>query len=216
MHEQIEKIYGLPISPFSMRVELMLRAKGSQLSLAAPEDGVHSEAFRSQAPIGKIPAMELKNGRVLGESEVIAEFLEEALQGPELLPAGAVARAEARLTARIADIYVMNRMLPLFRQLDPSTRDRAIVESAIADVLEGVGWLENQLVSGGEGKWAPYAVAAVVPIILYVERVLPFFGKTDPLSAAPVLKELYQSEAGREPASTVVQSMDEALSAAGL
>jgi len=212
----IKAIYGVPLSPFSMRIEMMLVAKGSDLRLTPPADGVHSPSYRQLAPIGKVPAMQLSDGRVFGESEVIAAYIEDALPGPALLPASAVDRAEARLAARTADLYIMNRMLPLFKQLDPAARDQQVVDTVIGEMREGLLWLEQQVAVARPGHDSPYAAAAMVPIIFYVLRFLPMFDVPDVLADMPSLAALYDRLHKSEPGAGIVAAMHSALAEVGL
>lgn len=52
--------------------------------------------FRAISPKGQLPVLE-HGGRTLHESSVIAEYVNDAFDGPELLPGDAWARAQARL-----------------------------------------------------------------------------------------------------------------------
>lgn len=205
-------LYGSYISPFSARVMIQIRAKNLNVPMVEAPDGVHSDTYRRINPLGKIPALEV-DGRVIPESAVICEYLEARYPEPTLLGADAEETASIRLLARIADLYVMNAMLPLFAQLNPKTRDEAVVRSVVEAVSRGLGFLDRFIAPG------PYAVgarltladAAAAPFLFYVTRFLPMVGAAEPL--APVERvAAYWAQIERDPrVKAVLDAMREAL-----
>lgn len=75
------KLYNSNLSPYTARVRLLINVKKLNIELADPP-GFRTEAFRTINPIGKIPALELDDGAVLPESEVICEYLEDMYPTP--------------------------------------------------------------------------------------------------------------------------------------
>ena len=100
------QLYQTYLSPFPTRVRLMLYAKGIDCEIVEPP-GFHGDprskgSYLAINPIGRVPALVLDDGRVLPESEVICEYLEEAFPEPPLFPSRAVAaRPSATVVAAI-------------------------------------------------------------------------------------------------------------------
>jgi hypothetical protein len=110
----------------------------------------------------------------------------------------------------------MNRMLPLFGQLDPAARNAKVASAAIDEVREGLLWLERQVAAARPGHDAPYAAAAIVPIIFYVQRFLPMFTNSEALADMPSLAALYARLVIEQPGAGITAAMDSALIQAGL
>ena len=85
------KLFQTYASPFPTRVRLLIYAKGLDVELVEPP-GFHASTeakgdYLKVNPIGRVPALVLDDGRVLPESEVICEYLEDAYPEPSLRPA---------------------------------------------------------------------------------------------------------------------------------
>jgi glutathione S-transferase len=184
------KLYQTYTSPFPTRVRLMLYAKGIEAEIIEPP-GFHSSAeskgdYMSINPIGRVPALVLDDGRVLPESEVICEYLEDAFPEPTLRPADAWGRAQVRLLSRICDIYLVMAMVPLFNAAGRSrkTWDAARIAAALAEVETALGYLEDYIGEGGYAVGASLTQAdgAIVPqLILAFEWAPALFGADSPL-----------------------------------
>ncbi|MEL7028241.1 MAG: glutathione S-transferase family protein [Pseudomonadota bacterium] len=185
-------LYGAPLSPFTMRVYIQISAKGLDIPLEGPPGGLKSETFLSLNPIGKMPVLQAGD-LSLPESEVIVDWLEEAYPETPVYPSGADAKARCRLIARVADLYVMNAMLPLFGQLDPATRDEAIVSRTLEDLNNGLMRLESFLAAGpyAYGDSLTAADCAVAPFLLFVERFAPAFGVASPFAGLSNIKSYW-------------------------
>ena len=121
------RIYGAILSPFVCRVLLALRHKGVRHEVIMPKDGIKTPEYLAMNPLGKIPTM--KDGAtVLPESSVICEYIDEKYPRKKIIPATPKAAAMARLLATISELYVQNPATALFRQRDPESRDKAVVE----------------------------------------------------------------------------------------
>lgn len=181
------KLFQSYLSPFPTRVRLVLYAKGLDVSIIEPS-GFHGSPdskgdYMDVNPIGRIPALQLDDGRVLPESEVICEYLEDAYPEPPLRPADPMDRARVRLLARICDIYMIMAMVPLFDSVDkPRAQwDPHVIDKAVAGIEDALKFLEEYIGDQGYavGNSLTHADGALVPILLLVHDWLPIFGKRD-------------------------------------
>jgi glutathione S-transferase len=196
------KLYQTYASPFPTRVRLLLYAKGIEAEIIEPP-GFHASTqakgdYLKINPIGRVPALVLDDGRVLPESEVICEYLEDAFPEPSLRPTDPVARARMRLISRICDFYVVIAMVPLFNLSGRSRRhwDPATVTAAAGKVAEALGYLEAYIGDGGYavGRALSQADGAVAPqLVLASEWIPELFGTPDPLADLPRLAAYWRA-----------------------
>ena len=79
------KLYSGDLSPYSAKVRMQIYAKGiDDITLERPA-GFGTPEWWKTSPIGRIPVLELDDGELIPESEVIAEYLEEVFPTPRLL-----------------------------------------------------------------------------------------------------------------------------------
>src|SRR5512145_1708497 len=79
-----------------------------QLDIMAGEN--RGDAYRQRNPFGQLPALELDDGRVISETVVICEYLEEKHPKPPLVGTTAEERAETRMWTRRAVLNVVEPM----------------------------------------------------------------------------------------------------------
>lgn len=95
------KLYTYFRSSAAYRVRIALGLKGvayESISVDLMAGDQHEATYRSRNPMGLVPALE-DDGRVLGQSLAIIEYLEERYPDPPLLPADPSSRAQARSIA---------------------------------------------------------------------------------------------------------------------
>jgi glutathione S-transferase len=118
------KLYSLPLSPYSARVRGAIYAKQLDIEIVPPPEGWRqSEEFRQLNPARRVPVLMLDDGTALPESGVIVEYLEDAYPAIPLRPRDAKDLAHARLITSVAELYVMQALMPLFFLLDAKTVD---------------------------------------------------------------------------------------------
>ena len=182
------KLYSGDLSPYSAKVRMQIYAKGiGDIPLERPAT-FPTPAWREVSPIGRIPVLELGEGDVIPESEVIAEYLEEVYPTPRLLGATPRESAAIRTLSRLADIYLLNNMFMLAGQTRASTRSEAVRDLLAGQVIRGVEALEKMI--GGEGGYAllgrvTLADCTLVPALFMIENVLPATDTPDPIPANP-------------------------------
>lgn len=89
-------LYSMPSSGNSYKVRLLMAKLGIDFKHIAAEYGsgvTTSEAFRAKNPNGKVPLLELEDGRLLAESNAILLYLGE---GTRFVPQDAFARAKVQ------------------------------------------------------------------------------------------------------------------------
>ena len=199
-------IYGSPMSPFTARVRFSLYFKDLPFEQVKPSSmgGMKSDAFLAVAPIGKIPVLERPDGWRLAESETIAEYLEDTVPTPALRPESPELRAQARLIARVCELYVLHpllyglgHMMPISLHRQPAPLDAATLEREGVVLNRGLDNLERLLAPGGPfalGARPSTADGALVPYLVFVAYAETLFARTDFLSnrarLGPYLKEV--------------------------
>lgn len=148
------KLYGAIASPYVARVVMYAKIKGIDLPLLEAPGGIKSPEYLKLNPIGKMPTLDL-DGKGLGESTVICDYLEDVYPQKPGLPADPLDRARSRLIARIVDLYIAQQVNPLFRQMDPAKRDQAVVEAAAKEIAKTYLYAEHAMGSG------PFCVGAM-------------------------------------------------------
>jgi len=140
------KLYTARICPFAQRARLALREKGHPYETIEIDLGSMPAWYRQKSPNQKVPLLELEDGRLIWESAVIAEYAEEALSGPRLMPEDPVKRAEIRLwLSRIGET-----LIPRFYNLLKGKEDAEGLLAVLQDLEEhdwqgGPFWLGPQL-----------------------------------------------------------------------
>jgi glutathione S-transferase len=146
-----------------------------QLDIMAGEN--RGDAYRQRNPFGQLPALELDDGRVISETVVICEYLEEKHPSPPLIGTTAEERAETRMWTRRAVLNVIEPMSNAFRWKEalPMFKDRMRTIPQAADDLKAVGQdglkLFDQALAGR--TWIAGSRFTLADIALYT--MLDFF-----------------------------------------
>jgi glutathione S-transferase len=207
------KLYNANLSPFSARCRIQIRAKGLPVEILPPPEGFPSDAFRALNPIGKVPCLQLDDGRVVPESEVICEYLEDAFPTPALRPADPLERARMRVVSRFHDLYVSPPLTALFGQMNPKTRDAELVAEKTSELRTRLDQLER-LCDG-----APFSVGASLtladcsfaPFFFFVVRLLPMLGGANPVDGRPKLARVLAATSSHAAVAPVLEEMNAAL-----
>jgi glutathione S-transferase len=143
------KLYSLPLSPYSARVRGSIYAKGLGIEIIGPPPDWRTAAeYRQINPLVRIPVLLLDDDTVIAESAVIVEYLEDAYPEPSLRPETAEDLAQVRLITQIADLYVMQALMPLFSLFDAKKKDEKAIAAQLGKLDEGLKHLEARLLAG--------------------------------------------------------------------
>jgi glutathione S-transferase len=210
------KLSGFHISNYHNKVRIILLEKG----VAFDEDSncrpSQSEEFLTRSPMGKVPVLELDDGRRLSESAVITEYLEEAYPQKPLLPKDPYARAKVReLVAHMElDVeLVARRLYPhVYSKKEISENAK---QAAERDLARGIRALERLVkfdpyIAGGELTVADCAAFVHLPLVSLTTKLA--FGR-DYLEGIAPLKP-YLKKLGERPAFARVNEDRKAAQAA--
>ena len=181
------KLYSGDLSPYSAKVRMQIYAKGIEGIVLERPAGFGTTEWWKTSPIGRIPALELDDGDIIPESEVISEYLEEVYPTPRLLGATPRETAAIRTVSRLADIYLMNNMFMLSGQARKSTRNGGTRDLLAGQVVRGVGALEHYIGADGFAVAGRLTLAdcTLVPALFLIQNVLPTVDVDDPIPAKP-------------------------------
>jgi glutathione S-transferase len=175
------KLYSLPLSPYASRVRGAIYGKQLPVEIVTPPaDWRNSEAFRALNPLMRIPVLELDDGSGLPESSIIVEYLEDKFPTPALRPASAEGLSRVRLITQIADLYVMQAMMPLFYLFDSKERDMAAIEAQLSKLDQGLMQLESMLKRDDYAYGGKLSTADVwlTPVRFSLEGLMSFSGRS--------------------------------------
>jgi glutathione S-transferase len=211
------KLWHLDRSPFGWKVRMVLKEKNVPHEVVIPENKNENPAFAKLNPFKLTPVLELTDGRVIYESTVINEYLEETYPDPPMLPKDPWERARVRMLEDTTDQY-FNTTLREFRSSQfeyappflirkkPDAIDHALLESSRAKLHEHLARLESDLAGrtyfgGAMFSLADVALAPPLTASLRLLGVLP--DKRYPLiaawSARIVERSSYIASAPKEP-----------------
>jgi glutathione S-transferase len=208
------KLYSAPMSPFAVRARMAVYAADLPVEVLAPPGGAtQSTEYKAINPLGKVPALVLDDGTMIPESDTIVEYLADAFPQSGLRPAKPVDAARARLLARMAELYVMSSLQGLFGQMNPASRDAAVVEAGLAKLNQGLTEL-NVFMSDDKyavGEAVTLADCALVPILNMVGLIGQGLGAGD-LVASHLKVAAYWSRIQQAPsAMKVLEEMRAAI-----
>lgn len=143
------------MGPNPRTVNMFLREKGIELPRVEVDllGGENRRApYTDKNPAGQLPALELDDGHVLGETVAICEYLEEKHPRPVLIGETAEERAETRQWQRRVELGITEHLYNGFRYSEGIElfRNRMRVLPEAADGLKSIvrdklAWLDGQL-----------------------------------------------------------------------
>jgi glutathione S-transferase len=209
------RLYSSDISPYASRVRIAIYAKNLPVEIVAPPGGQGSAEFKRINPMGKVPTLEI-DGQVIGESEVINEYLEDLFPTPSLRPSDPLARARMRILSRFADVYLAQSIRPLIAQLAPATRDAKLVAEKLAELDARFEQLEALIVAGPFAAGAELTLAdcALCPVFFFLTRLIPALGGKIPLDGRPRLARVGEAVAKHPAVARVLAEQGEAMAKA--
>ena len=165
------RLCGFHISNYHNKVRIALLEKGIEHVDDASCKPSQDEAFLARSPMGKVPFLELDDGRRLAESDVILEYLEEAYPQKPLLPKDPWERAKVRELITFMELHlelVARRLYPsVFNKKEASPETKASVEKGLIKGIRAFRGLAkfNPYIAGKELTLADCAAFVHLPLI---------------------------------------------------
>jgi len=214
------KLFQANLSPYAARCRIQIYSKGiTDIEFCEPPGGLASDEYKAINPSGKIPALQVGD-HILGESEIICEYIEDEFPTPALRPTSSMGKANVRLISRVTDHYVLAPLFELLPQMNPADRDNDLVEKKMAALATNLSMLETYMIAGGysdgtyvAGDSITLADCTLVPTLFVVVNIIPAFGLAEPLAATPKLAHYWQAIQQDEHCGKVLAEMTEGLAA---
>jgi glutathione S-transferase len=208
------KLYNLDLSNFATKTRIVLYAKGINFEKVNPPGGMGSADYKKINPLGKIPSLELDNGQIIAESEIINEYLEDKYPETPLLPKDAEGRAKVRAFTRFHDLYLEPPLRALLPKLFGQKLDDNFVAEKVAEINSRLDQLETMIVSPCMAGGSPtLADAAIAPTIFFMTNFLPGFGSKGPGEGRPKLAAWWAAVQQVPPAKKALDEQQAALNA---
>ncbi|MGI9417498.1 MAG: glutathione S-transferase family protein [Geminicoccaceae bacterium] len=176
------KLLHFPLCPYSRKVRLALAEKELDVTAEAIEPWLYREDLKTGNPAAEVPVLEDRS-RIICDSGVIVEYLEETQRGRPLLGKDAGQRAEIRRLMAwfdkkfVADVTNLIWYEKLIKRLrDKDTPDSAAVRRGLANIhehLDYIGYLfdQNHWLGGDGLTLADLTAAAQLSVLDYMGDV---------------------------------------------
>jgi glutathione S-transferase len=207
------KLYNAYLSNFASKCRLAIYEKNAPVELVPiPGGDLKSPEYLKIYPMGKTPSLEV-DGQIIGESEVINEYLEEKFPATPLLPKDAEGRARSRSISRFHDLYLEPPLRALFPQATAKEKDTKLIGEKLTDIKTRLDQLDGMLSSGPYALGAAFTLAdcALVPTMFFLNVMLPILGAPSPTDGRPKLAAWWAKVQERPSAQKVLGEQQQAL-----
>ena len=176
------KLLHFPLCPYSRKIRLALAEKELEVAAEAIEPWLCRNDLITGNPAAEVPILEDRD-RIIVDSAVIAEYLEETQRGRSLLGKDAGDRAEVRrlvawfenkFVREVTDLIWHEKLIKRLR--DRATPDSTAVRRGLANIhdhLDYVGYLfdRRNWLAGESLSFADLAAAAQLSVLDYLGDV---------------------------------------------
>jgi glutathione S-transferase len=207
------KLYNMHLSNFAAKCRLAIYEKGVAVDIVPiPGGDLKSPEYLKIYPLGKTPALEV-DGQILGESEVICEYLEDKFPPKPLLPKDAEGRARSRGISRFHDLYLEPPLRALFPQVAAKEKDQKLIAEKLGEIKSRFDQLEGLLSSGPYALGSAFTLAdcALAPTIFFANLLLPMLGAPAFGEGRPKLAAWWSKVQERPSVQKVLAEQQEAL-----
>lgn len=166
---------------------MQVRHKGLSIEFCPPPHPSRTPEFRAAFPLGKIPALELDDGTMIGESTAIMSYLERLFPQVPMVPNAPLECAHNDMMIRYVDNHLSMGLSPLFKEFfglihsgDAASANDERFELLFPE-LEKLDRLLNELPSYRERNLQTGDLC-IASNLYYVRELCCYFGVDDVLS----------------------------------
>lgn len=141
------QLFGTPGSPYARKVRIVLAEKGIPYEYVIERPSAPGSRIPSINPLGKIPVLVRDDGRVLYDSPVIVDYLDNLGDGPRLIPAPLDDRIEVKRWEALGD-GVAEATVAInheYREPKEKQRDTAWFEKHRGKIMRGLAAMAHDL-----------------------------------------------------------------------
>ncbi|XP_075072297.1 glutathione S-transferase omega-1-like [Mixophyes fleayi] len=184
--EGIIRLYSMRFCPYAQSTRLVLLAKGIKHEVVNINLKSKPDWFFEKSPLGLVPSLETSDGKIIYESPIICDYLDEAFPGIKLTPADPYMKAEQKM---ILDHFSgMTSMLQKIMFAQNKNEDATKFKT---QVLEKLTKLEEMLAKKGTPYFNGKSVSMVDYVIWpWIER-FSMFGVKEYLEKTPHISAWY-------------------------
>ncbi|CAN6288961.1 unnamed protein product [Urochloa humidicola] len=142
------KLLGMLVSPFAIRVHMALSIKGVSYDYVEEDLSNKSELLLKLNPVHKKVPVIIHNGKLLCESLVIVQYVDELFAGPAILPTDPYERATARFWAAFVDDKLCPAWIGVIKEAKTEDERTEKVNEARAAIRQ----MEEAFAKLSEGK----------------------------------------------------------------
>jgi len=145
------KLIGSLASPYTRKVRIVLAEKKIDYDFEIDNPWKADARAAKLNPLGKVPVLELDDGRTLFDSRVIVGFLDNASPIGRLVPAGNREGVEARRWEALADgVLDAGVLARIENQREAKLRNAPWIERQMGKVRAGLAAMDSEL---GDKAW---------------------------------------------------------------
>ncbi|XP_040217769.1 glutathione S-transferase omega-1-like [Rana temporaria] len=158
------RLYSMRFCPFAQRARLVLVAKGVKHEVVNINLKNKPDWYFELNPSGMVPTIETSDGKIIYESAIVCEYLDDVFPGAKLIPSDPYAKAEQRML-----LEAFSAVTPVFYQIVFAQKDNKDTTELKSQFLEKLKKLEEALAK----KKTPFFGGKSVSFIDYM--VWPWF-----------------------------------------
>ncbi|XP_039590435.1 glutathione S-transferase omega-2 [Polypterus senegalus] len=117
--EGLVRLYSMRFCPYAQRARLILVAKGIKHETININLKNKPDWFFEKSPFGSVPVIECPNGKVIYESAIICEYLDEAFPEKTLMPSDPYEKAKQKM---LLEHY--SKTVPYFYSIAAALRNK--------------------------------------------------------------------------------------------
>ncbi|KAM9323790.1 glutathione S-transferase omega-1-like [Gastrophryne carolinensis] len=178
--EGIIRVYSMRFCPFAHRARLILAAKRIKHEVVNINLKDKPDWYFKKNPSGAVPAIETPDGKIVYESAVVCEYLDEVFPGVRLMPSDPYEKAQGRM---LLEQY--SGVISEFYKIIFSMANNEDVDKSYDQLEEKLRTLEELLIKKNTLYFGGDAVAMVDYLMWPWFERFPAFGLTTSFSKFP-------------------------------